>query len=128
MKIDVIPTVSVNNVKFGMDREAVRSLLGSAEEFYKTADDTNATDDFGFCHVFYDDNDQCEAIEIFNEAEVYVNGTLLFPVDLDSAKLIIDDFLQDDDGLISYSKSIGIYAPYGDMESILFGKEGYYDE
>ena len=128
MKINVIPTVSVNNVKFGMDREAVRSLLGNAEEFYKTAYDTNATDDFGFCHAFYDDNDQCEAIEIFNEAEVYVNGTLLFPVELDSAKLIIDDFEQDDDGLISYSKSIGIYAPDGEMESILFGKDGYYDE
>ena len=93
-----------------------------------TRDRKHRAEDFGFCHVFYDDNDQCEAIEIFNEAEVYVNGTLLFPVDLDSAKLIIDDFLQDDDGLISYSKSIGIYAPYGDMESILFGKEGYYDE
>ena len=128
MKINVIPTVSVNNVKFGMDREAVRSLLGNAEEFYKTADDTNSTDDYGFCHVFYDDNNKCEAIEIFNEAEVYVNGTLLFPVELDSAKLIIDDFEQDDDGLISYSRSIGIYAPDGYMESILFGKKGYYDE
>ena len=128
MKIDVIPTVSVNNIKFGMNRESVRSLLGNAEEFYKTAYDTNAADDFGFCHVFYYDNDQCEAIEIFNEAEVYINGTLLFPVDLDTAKTIIEDFELDDDGLISYSKSIGIYAPDGEMESILFGKEGYYDE
>lgn len=34
---------------------------------------------------------------------------------------------RDDDGLISFEQSIGIYAPYGEMESILFGVRGYYD-
>lgn len=34
---------------------------------------------------------------------------------------------RDDDGLISTEQSIGIYAPGGKMESILFGVRGYYD-
>ena len=128
MRFDAVPTVRVNGVKFGMNREKVRSLLGAATEFYKFDDDINTTDDFGFCHVFYDENDKCEAIEIMDEVEVYVNGSLVFPTDFETAKKVIEDLEEDDDGLISISKSIGIYAPYGRMEGILFGKEGYYDD
>ena len=128
MRFDAVPTISVNGVAFGMSREKVRSLLGTATEFYKFADDVNTTDEFEFCHVFYDDNNKCEAIEIFDESEVYVNGSLIFPTDFETAKKVIKDLEEDDDGLISISKSIGIYAPCGDMESIVFGKEGYYSD
>ena len=54
MRFDAVPTTGVNEVKFGMNREEVRRLLGSATEFYKFDDDVNTTDDFGFCHVFYE--------------------------------------------------------------------------
>lgn len=128
MKFDVVPMVSVNEIKFGMKRNEVRQLLGSATEFFKFEDDEVTTDDFGFCHVFYDKNDRCEAVEIFNESEVYIDGNLVFPTDFNTALEIVHDFEQDDDGLISYSSSIGIYAPNDEMESILFGNKGYYDE
>lgn len=128
MRFDAVPTVSVNGVAFGMSREKVRSLLGTAAEFYKGKDAVNTTDNFKFCHVAYDENNKCEAIEIFYESEVYVNGSLIFPTDFETAKKVIEDFEEDADGLISISKSIGIYAPCGDMESIVFGKEGYYSD
>lgn len=128
MRIDVVPTVSVNEVEFGMDRKQVRLLLGKAKEFRKSQYAENTTDDFGFCHVFYDTDDKCEAIEIFDEAEVYVDGKLIFPTDINSAMKIINDFEHDDDGLTSYSLSIGIYAPDDEPESILIGIKGYYDE
>ena len=128
MRINVVPTVKVGEVEFGMSREEVRTLLGKATEFYKFEDDSNTTDDFGFCHVFYDQDNKCEAIEIFSEAEVFCNGTLIFPTDFITAQKAISDLEEDDEGLISYSQSIGIYAPDGEMESILFGKTGYYDE
>ena len=128
MRFDAVPTVSVNVVAFGMSREKVRSLLGTAAEFYKGKDAVNTTDNFKFCHVAYDENNKCEAIEIFDESEVYVNGSLIFPTDFETAKKVIEDLEEDDDGLISISKSIGIYAPCGDMESIVFGKEGYYSD
>ena len=128
MRFDAVPTVSVNGVAFGMSREKVRSLLGTAAEFYKGKDAVNTTDNFKFCHVAYDENNKCEAIEIFDESEVYVNGSLIFPTDFETAKNVIEDLEEDDDGLISISKSIGIYAPCGDMESIVFGKEGYYSD
>ena len=37
-----------------------------------------------FCLMF--GNDKCEAIEIFDEVEVYVNGLLIFPTDFETAK------------------------------------------
>ena len=128
MRFDAVPTVSVNGVTFGMSREKVRSLLGTAAEFYKGKDAVNTTDNFKFCHVAYDENNKCEAIKIFDESEVYVNGSLIFPTDFETAKKVIEDLEEDDDGLISISKSIGIYAPCDDMESIVFGKEGYYSD
>ena len=36
--------------------------------------------------VFYDENNECEAIEILDEVEVYVNGLLIFPTDFETAK------------------------------------------
>ena len=39
----------------------------------------------------------------------------------------LPDLEEDDIGPISYERSIGIYAPDDEMESILFGREGYYD-
>ena len=128
MRINVVPTSKVGKVEFGMNREEVRALLGEATEFYKFEDDSNTTDDFGFCHVFYNQDNKCEAVEIFNDAEVFCNDILIFPTDFITAKKAISDFEEDDEGLISHSQSIGIYAPDGEMESILFGKTGYYDE
>ena len=40
--------------------------------------------------------------------------------------LIISDLKEDSGSFISESQSIGIYAPNGVMESILFGKVDYY--
>lgn len=129
--IDVIPLIRVNGVKFGMKRSEVRAVLGEATEFFKADSSTNPTDDFGYCHVFYDNNDRCEAIEIFDDAEVYIDNKLIFPTNkeqaLNSFRSVFDDFIQDDDGLISYKYSIGIYAPDESMESILIGMENYYE-
>ena len=85
------------------------------------------TDDFGFCHVYYDGNDECEAVEIFSETDVNIDGKQIFPISLDEAYEVFPFLAEDEDGPLSIEKSIGIYAPDGEMESILFGKEGYYD-
>ena len=43
------------------------------------------------------------------------------------AKNVEKSLKQDDEGMISVDMSIGIYAPDGEMESILFGEKGYYE-
>lgn len=127
IKVNAIPMKEVNGIKFGMNRQEVHNVLGDATEFFK-GDSQVTTDDFGYCHVYYDDDDMCEAIEFFDEVEVYINGVLAFPIDKDVFSTNFIDFIQDEDGFISYECSIGIYAPYESMESILIGKEGYYDD
>ena len=127
VKIVANPLKEVHGVKFGMKRDEVRSILGTATEFKKTPFSKTTTDDFRFCHVFYNINGECEAIELFEETEVIVDGTVVFPTNIETVKKIFSDLTENDDSFISKSQSIGIYAPCGKMESILFGISGYYD-
>ena len=96
------------------------------KEFKKTPLSTNTTDDFGAFHVYYDDDDRCEAVEFFDDAEVEVDGELVFPTSSEEVRRVIPSLVPDGDGLVSVEESIGIYAPGGTMESILFGVKGYY--
>lgn len=127
IKINVIPNKQVGNIKFGMNRETVNSLLGIPKEFFKN-NSTIATDDFGVCHIFYDNNNKCEAVEIFDDAEVYINEILVFPIDKNKFVNKFTGFICDDEELINYDLSIGIYAPYESMESIVVAKKGYYKQ
>lgn len=121
------PLIGVDKIEFGMKRSEVRSILGEAKEFKKSKFSKTITDDFGFCHVFYNLNDECEAIEIFEETEVQIENVVVFPNGMDKLKSMLSDLEDDNCGFISKSKSIGVYAPDGKMESILFGCAGYYE-
>lgn len=125
-RINVIPLKSFGKVKFGMKRVDVRKILGEAQEFKKTKTSKTTTDDFGFCHVYYNSNDECEAVEFFEEIEVYVSEKKIFPGKIDEAKVVLKTLTQDGDDYTDLDNSVGIYAPSGKMESILFGESGYY--
>lgn len=129
--IVAIPTVSVGAVRFGMTREMVRAAVGSSfTEFQKTRFSKNTTDDFGFMHVFYDEQNTCEAVELFNDCVVMVDDVCLMPSD----KSALDDWLKSkdasseifSDGSVSKLLSMGVAASDGKVESILLGRVGYY--
>lgn len=126
-KINAVPLREVAGVKFGMKRSEVRKVLGDAREFKKSKFSKTLTDDFGFCHVFYNSDDECEAIELFKEVQVMIGNRLVFPMTLDEAKKILGELIEDVGSYISAKDSVGIYAPGGSMESILFGVAGYYE-
>ena len=127
MKLDVIPHVSVDSVRFGMTRNEVRALWGKASEFKKTPEAETTTDDFGFCHVYYDENDCCEAIEIFDDADVWIDGGKVFPLAADEMLEAFPQFEEDEDGPICADKAMAVYAPDGKAESILLARRGYFD-
>ena len=85
------------------------------------------TDDLRFCHVYYNDEGKCEAVEVFNDVEVYVGGKMIFPTSFEEAKKIEKTLEEDEEGMLSIDMSIGIYGPDREMESILFGEKGYYE-
>lgn len=126
-KVSAVPLKEVAGVQFGMKRTEVRKVLGEANEFKKSKFSKTFTDDFAFCHVFYNSNDECEAIELFNEVQVMIGDKLVFPTTLDEAKKILGELTEEVGSYISKKNSVGIYAPDGSMESILFGAEGYYE-
>lgn len=126
-KMEAIPLKEVAGVEFGMKRIEVRKILGKANEFKKSKFSKTFSDDFGFCHVFYNTNDECEAIEVFKEVQVIINDKVVFPTTLDEAKKILGELIEEDESYISKKKSVGIYIPDGNMESILFGISEYYE-
>ncbi len=125
-KVNAVPLREAAGVKLGMKRSEVKEVLGDAKEFKKTKFSKTLTDDFGFCHVFYNSDDECEAIELFKGVQVMIDDRLVFPTGLDEAKKILGDLMEDNGSYISEKNSVGIYAPDGSMESILFGVAGYY--
>lgn len=132
ISVTVIPTQSVGFIRFGMMREDVRTAVGSTcTEFRKSKFSKNTTDDFGFMHVFYDEKNTCEAVELFNDCTVTVDDVCLMPSD----KAEVDAWLKERDAAaelspcdsVSKALAIGVAASEGRVESILFGRAGYYD-
>ncbi len=116
-----------NGIKFGMDRSQVRSILGNPiKEFKKSKFSKTFTDDYTDFHIFYDAEDKFEAVEFFENTEITVNDTIIFPISVSALANTPYIFSTEGDGLISKVYSIGIYIPDGKPESILFGKKDYY--
>ena len=127
-RVTAEPLKQVGKIELGAPRSVVREAADLPfKEFKKTPLSANTTDDFGAFHVYYDDGDRCEAVELFDDVEVEVAGSVVFPVAPEEAQRVIPTLTPDGDGLISVEDSIGIYAPGGTMESILFGVKGYYE-
>lgn len=126
-KWTAIPHEGVGPVKIGMSRRELRDNWYLNAEFKKTQFSTTTTDDFGLFHVYYDANDCCEAIEVFDDVEVYIDGKVVYPIPVNDVCEAFHDFKADNDGAISVEKAVGIYAPEDKPESILFGNAGYFD-
>lgn len=126
-RIIVTPLVGFENVNFGMARSEVRHILGTPiREFKKSKYSKNTTDDFGSYHVFFDMDDKLEAVEFFEETLISDNQGNDFPKAAEALNKLPYHFKVDSDSYICSEYSIGIYAPGGRIESILFACKGYY--
>lgn len=130
--IKATPKESVGVIRFGMSRDEIRVAVGSAyTEFRKSRFSKNTADDFGFMHVFYDEKNACEAVELFDDCVVMVGDDCLMPGEKDR----VDEWMKAQDASsevsaydsISKALSIGVTASEGKVESVLFGRIGYYD-
>ena len=128
-----IPLKSIGEVVFGESRENVRHKLGAFQEFKKTNRAKNTTDDFGFCHAYYDVEDKCEAIEfVRNETSVMWEDRDIYAYDYKTLEQFVashDDALDiDSSGFISKKLQLAVYSPDKEtIQAILFAREGYYD-
>ena len=67
MIFELEPTIKCGELIFLADRANVRKLLGKFSTFIKSKFSENSTDDFGYCHAYYNKSDQLIAIEFFRK-------------------------------------------------------------
>ena len=128
-KWELKPLESIGKIAFGMDRDQVHQLFAEGcREFKKSKFSKNTTDDYGKFHVFYTADNKVEAVEIFDDIEVTFEGAVIFPAALEEAESILGSMAEDCGSYIQVEKSVGIYAPEKEAESILAGEKGYYQE
>ena len=130
-EIIVKPLKNAGDISFGMSRSKVREVLGEYREFKKSKFSSNTTDDFNICHLYYNQNNECEAIEFFENVIIKIENEIVFPNEFDKICDILkrlDRNLEiEEESCTSVKYSIGVYAPRGKVEAILFGCEGYYN-
>ena len=127
MQLTITPTRNVGGISFGMDRNNVRRILpGFQKEFKKSKFSKSSTDDFGYCHVFYNTEDRCNAVEFFEGVELIYNNSNLFELSIDGLKKVFPDLCLEYGSYISRRYSIGIVINNNKVESILVGCQNYY--
>lgn len=127
MKFEIVPYVGVGSLKFGMKREEIRKCFNDQfEECQKIPFSETVKDDFGCCHVFYKKQDTCQAIEFFQEANVFFKGKKIIGKPFLKIKAMfeaIDNSLGfSDTGFTSFKYGVEIYAPaelVGPVESVI---------
>jgi len=129
--INVVPLSQIGKISLGMSRSEVRSAMGSDfVEFKKSKFSKNTSDDYHFLHVFYNVANECVAVEIFDDCQISINGTVL-PCEKNAfiqwLKTQDSNAEISGDGAISKKLSIGMTAAETSVESVLFGKPGYYE-
>ena len=129
----VIPLKSFNGIEYGTSRENVWKKLGKPNSSFKKTNISKVeTDDYEIFYIYYDDNYNFEAVEIFNEAIINYNDDILsnkYSEVLNYFEKNYNDIEEDECGFISFDGSIGVYYENDDdlVDSILFGKENYYE-
>ena len=97
----------------------------------KSAFSKNTMDVYESFHVFYNENDEMEAIELFEGNRLSLDRKTLFPGSIRNAKKLIPDLKENGGSYISASMSFGITVSPDDpdlIESVLVGCKGYYEE
>lgn len=130
ISLAIVPGKSIGTIPFSTDRYNVRSIFGTYKEFKKSKSSKNSSDDFGFCHAYYDEDNKLEAVEFFENVSLLYENTTIYPADFESFKAWLKQHdknsIVEDDGCTSELLSISIYAPGKSIESVLIGREHYF--
>jgi hypothetical protein len=133
MKFEIKPYVGAGMIKFGMKDNKVQEILQiKPQKFKKSPLSDVLTDAYPFCHVYYKENGDCEAIEFFEPADVSFQGNTLIGVPCEKVSSLfkeLDSSLEEDEtGIISFKYGVSIFSSdLQGVEGVLVFEEGYYD-
>jgi hypothetical protein len=131
-KLDFLPYMGTGQIKFDSLRDDVRKTFGSFKEFKKTKFSKNTTDNFSFCHVFYDEKNKVEAFEFFDSSDFQFKEKNLFSFSFAELKSFLENntinFQENESGLRSDAIGLSVYSPDKEkIESILIYRKGYFN-
>ena len=130
MKFELVPTVKCSELAFLTDRSNVRKLLGKYSTFKKSKLSENTTDNFGFCHVYYNTTNQLIAIEFFPEADLRLYGEKLFLLTAEELANLLKSYdkavVVDEYSVLSKALGIGAEIDESEIKSILVCTADYY--
>lgn len=140
MNYEISPTEGVNEIRFGMNFQTVRSLMRAEfKSFMRTPAAAFPCDYFAEVGAFayYDVSGALEAVELAEPATPTLDGVNLLELSFDAVLELLkskDDAVSiDADGAISRTLGVSVYAPQAlknpsaNCESVLVFKRGYYD-
>ena len=128
-KHTIIPLIGTEHLKIGSTQDSVKNDF--SELYSRSVKRGNSEiDDYGWFHAHFENDILC-AVEFFDPCEIYFENIQLIGLEYEVCKKL---FLQNDENLriednVGFSSAklqIGVYAPYGTVESILIAKSGYY--
>lgn len=139
MDLEIRPYEGLGPIRFGMRRDDVRRALGaSVRAFRKTPEATILTDAFDDegIHVYYNEQDLCEAVEVASPAIPVLQGRALvgrsFAEIRDWLRTLDPEVEIDESGLTAFTFGVGLYAssaqkaPNGPVEAVIAFRRGYY--
>lgn len=129
------PFIGLGDLRFGMEREEVRLLLGNIYKAFSREDRISLDVDYYVntgLQLNYDANDELEFIEALIPANPCYRGLSFIGRSSEDA---IRDIVgmgffvtSDDVGYFFYELGFAFYAPHEKVEAISIFRKGYYDE
>ncbi len=124
-----IPYESIGSIRIGTSRDVVRKNNTDFHEFKKNRFSKNSSDDYGAYHVFYTSSNCVEAVEIFKDIEIIINGINLSLLSLDGLISCLSDaqMTKESDFINFPTYGLSVSLQSGAIESYLIYSRGYWD-
>lgn len=136
LQFKYIPYNSVGPLVYGMKRSEVRKICGK----YRSAkcgfpNENHNLDDFGLLHGLYTPELRLEAVSLFPEADLVIQGKMIHLgldaiVFINQLRAITDDikYVDLDQSFVSEKLGMVVFCPENTIENVLLYSEHYYDE
>ena len=125
--MELTPYIKVGNIAFSEKRSLVRVDYTNFREFKKTPISRNTTDAYPGFHVFYDINNEVEAVEFFHGESLTLNGVNLFS--LSKAEFInkFPSCIDEGSSLNCVKEGFMVSFAHNVVDGILVYRKGYWD-
>jgi hypothetical protein len=140
MRLEIAPKCGVGPIKFGMNVDRVRALIGVTPKSFKRTPLSKHPLDYFECEgmfVNYDSAGTVEALEFDDSAELSLNGERIQGISPQGVRRLVQNagarFQESDDSIISNDLGLRFWfpdkveIPDAPAQSVVVFRDGYFD-